>query len=273
MFWQDEVTSLIDGVTHITSYLPLSELAESTVIERASKRLKTSSSNYGANQGLQSTRDRETSGPSGIISMVDPKSTATVMNGEDYQWQPHPSQPIVNHSHDASPKRQNWKLPRTSPMLNGTGTTDELWPTVGPPSPRKPSFTDTRTENAAKMRSKVLRYMLARQPKREKDIQRYVQDLTPARLRDLYTTIFDPIGLHHNKLKDAFTDLWCCLESAEAYVMEAELNRSTCMSMEVDREGDYEVKVKVGRHEGLRFIKKYQLLFHTNFELSVTDLL
>lgn len=274
-YWQKDVTSLIDGVTHITSSLPLSELVESTS-ERASKRPKADSLHH----GLRSAHNRETREWSGTVTpTADPTSAPTVLDGEDRQRQSQTSPQRASHNFNVSGKRKYCKPPilqtHVASVPAGTRLADGSSPTVGQSSPQGLSSGGTGKENPATMKSKVLRYMLARQPKLGKNIQRYVQDLTPERLRDLFTTIFNPIGLHHHELKDALADLWYCLASAEAYVMEAELNipRSTCMCMEVDREGDYEVKVKVGRHEGLRFIRKYQLLFHTNFELSVTDLL
>ncbi|KND87464.1 hypothetical protein TOPH_07870 [Tolypocladium ophioglossoides CBS 100239] len=274
LFWQDDVASLIDGVKHIASNLPPSELAESAANERASRRLKTSSSNLGANQDPQSTSDRETNGFPGVISVADPKSTPTAMNEKGYQ-------PRRNYFRRLStiatirPLAPLCTGPMSAPTPDRTRSTEESQLIVGHTSSQKPSSADTGRENAAKMESEVLQYLLARGPKREIDIRQYVRNLTPERLRDFHTTIFTVIGLHHSQLKDAFVDLWYCLESALAYTMEVELGlpRSTCMSMEVlDLQGDFEVRVKVGRQAGLHFLKKYQPPVHIKVDLFPKDL-
>lgn len=122
----------------------------------------------------------------------------------------------------------------------------------------------------ATMRSEILAYMLSKLPGQHEYIERYVRELTPQRAQDLKSTIFDDIGLPCHNVENAFKDLWHCLEASQAFRMEKQLEvpRSTCMSVDVDPCGDWEVKVKVDRHQGLRLVIKYRMLIHADPPVS-----
>lgn len=122
-----------------------------------------------------------------------------------------------------------------------------------------------------RMRSEILEYMMARRGEQDINIKGYVEgELTLHQLEDLYSTIALPVGMHHDELKDAFADLWSCLEDSNAYVVERALQipRSTCMCLEINTMGDFEVRVRVGRNKGLLFAGKYHLLRHVLFPLN-----
>jgi hypothetical protein len=122
------------------------------------------------------------------------------------------------------------------------------------------------------MQSKILAYMVAKLGEPNARTQSYLQLLAPRQLQDLHDAVFHDLGLRRLDLEDAFSDLRRCLYSSLTYGAEEDLqaSRSSCMTINVDIAGDYEVKVKIGREEGLIFMKKYRIQLHPQY--AVEDL-
>lgn len=127
------------------------------------------------------------------------------------------------------------------------------------------------------MQSKVLGYMMAKRLGQDIDIEGYVRgELTFHQLEDIHNTLFVLVDLPgssvllHNRLKEAYADLWPCLESSNAYTVERDLQipHSTCMCLDINEEGDYEVRVRINRKKGLQFARKYGLIRHVHFPLN-----
>ena len=61
--------------------------------------------------------------------------------------------------------------------------------------------------------------------------------------------------------------LWEYLQRSQTYISEEELqlSRSTCMSVEVDLDGDMVLNIKLGRLEGARLLKDWGILAHFRY--------
>ncbi|UNI16674.1 hypothetical protein JDV02_003089 [Purpureocillium takamizusanense] len=120
------------------------------------------------------------------------------------------------------------------------------------------------------MRSKILAHMESKLGRLDDRAQDYVQQLTPQQLQDLFNVIYNDMGLLYRDLEKAVSEILLCLYSSRTYRAERDMQttRSSCMTVDVDLKGDYEVKIKVGRVHGLLFIRQYNILMHCLFAVE-----
>lgn len=125
-------------------------------------------------------------------------------------------------------------------------------------------------EPHARMRSAILRHMESKLGRLDDRAEEYVKQLAPQQLQDMFNVIYNDMGMSYLALDKAFSELSLYLRSSRTWRVERSLQlvRTSCVTADVDVDGDYEVKIKVGRVQGLLFIRQYSLLMHSLFAVE-----
>lgn len=130
------------------------------------------------------------------------------------------------------------------------------------------SFPFTVEGKTTTLKEEISRAILAEHPEKEKVLQELLQELTPQDIEDLHRTMFDEgVGLDRRDLQAVWEKTWDLLQGSRTFILEKELQlrRSSCMFVDIDREGDWVVCVKVGRLEGLKLIADWCVLTHFRY--------
>ncbi|KAJ0335223.1 hypothetical protein KNSL1_013641 [Colletotrichum chrysophilum] len=94
----------------------------------------------------------------------------------------------------------------------------------------------------------------------------YLSNMSAEAIDDLYMSIFNGLGMDRHKITHAIIDIWRALGKAEMSVVEDTLALPTSVQITADvgGDGDFEVKIKLPRIEGLALISKYTWPIHAD---------
>lgn len=147
--------------------------------------------------------------------------------------------------------------PKTSPM--DTSTADLSESTIIP-NASSPATDDKRRLIVERVRAQGLG------TQKQKLALGYLSNMSAEAIDDLYMSIFSGLGMDRHKITHAIIDIWRALGKAEMSVVEDTLALLTSVQITADvgGDGDFEVKIKLPRIEGLALISKYTWPIHAD---------
>ena len=130
------------------------------------------------------------------------------------------------------------------------------------------SFPYTAEGKTATLKEQISSAVLAKHPHKMATLQQLFRQRTPEDIEDLHRTMFESgVGVDRRNMQVVLGQLWEYLQRSQTYISEEELqlSRSTCMSVEVDLDGDMVLNIKLGRLEGARLLKDWGIVAHFRY--------